>query len=193
VNALFRAAADFQTFCATRGWNCCVIGGLAVQRWGEPRQTRDVDLTLLTGLGSEERFADPILAHYRARVPDARRFALERRVLLVETTDRIPLDISLGGLPYEARVVARASPFVLAPDATLTTCSAEDLVVLKAFAGRVQDWLDIEGVLARQGTRLDRELVLAELRPLLDLKEDAESESRLLGLFRKHPSRSPTL
>ncbi len=25
--------------------------------------------------------------------------------------------------------------------------SAEDLLVLKAFAGRVQDWLDIEGVI----------------------------------------------
>ncbi len=67
MNALFRAAADLQAFCATHGWRCCVIGGLAVQRWGEPRQTRDVDLTLLTGIGGEERFA------------------LERRVLLVET------------------------------------------------------------------------------------------------------------
>lgn len=193
MNALFQAAADLQAFCVAHGWSCCVIGGLAVQRWGEPRQTRDVDLTLLTGIGGEERFADPILAHYRPRVPDARRFALERRVLLVETADRIPLDISFGGLPYEARVVARASPFVLAPGATLTTCSAEDLVVLKAFAGRAQDWLDIEGVAVRQGGRLDRERVLAELRPLLDLKEDAEAEPRLLALFRKHPDQSSSL
>ncbi|NOT27885.1 MAG: hypothetical protein HOP16_17510 [Acidobacteria bacterium] len=187
MNALFRAAADFEAFCVTRGWSCCVIGGLAVQRWGEPRQTRDVDLTLLTGLGGEERFIDPILAHYAPRVPDARRFAIERRVLLVETADRIPLDISLGGLPFEAGVVARASAFVLAPDAALTTCSAEDLLVLKAFAGRPQDWLDIEGVVVRQGERLDRELVLAELRPLLDLKEDSQTEPRLLALFSKHP------
>ena len=58
--------------------------------------------------------------------------------------------------------------------------------MLKAFAGRAQDWLDIEGVIVRQGARLDRERVLAELRPLLDLKEDAETEPRLLALFRKH-------
>ena len=38
MNALFLAAADLQAFCSAHGWNCCVIGGLAVQRWGEPRQ-----------------------------------------------------------------------------------------------------------------------------------------------------------
>ena len=43
VNGLFAAAADILAFCAARGWRCCVIGGVAVQRWGEPRQTRDVD------------------------------------------------------------------------------------------------------------------------------------------------------
>lgn len=187
MNALFRAALEIETFCATQGWKSCVIGGLAVQRWGEPRQTRDVDLTILAGLGGEDRFVDPILDRYQSRLPDARRFALERRVLLVETADGIPLDIALGGLPYEARVIARASPFAVASGVTLTTCSAEDLVILKAFAGRVQDWLDIEGVIVRQGGRLDRDLVLAELRPLLDLKEDAEAEPRLVALFRKHP------
>ena len=46
---------------------------------------------------------------YRARIPGARRFALERRVLLVETRDGVPLDISLGGLPYEAVVIDRST------------------------------------------------------------------------------------
>jgi hypothetical protein len=117
VNALFAAAADMQMFCTARGWKCCVIGGLAVQRWGEPRQTRDVDLTLLTGLGGEERFIDPILANYAGRLPEARQFAIERRVLLVDTREGVPIDIALGGLPFEARVIARstASSFARAP------------------------------------------------------------------------------
>ncbi len=188
MNALFAAAADIEAFCTSRGWQCCVIGGLAVQRWGEPRQTRDVDLTLLTGLGGEAAFVDALLQHYAARFPDARRFALERRVVLVETADRIPLDISLGGLPYEGRVVERASAFDFAEGARVTTCAAEDLLVLKAFAGRPQDWLDVEGVIVRQGARLQRGLVLDELRPLLDLKEDDEAEAHLAGLFAKHPA-----
>ncbi len=63
---------------------------------------------------------DPILARFQPRIPDARRFALERRVLLVETTDAVPIDIALGGLPYEGRVVARSSPFEVAAGMTLT-------------------------------------------------------------------------
>lgn len=54
----------------------------------------------------------------------------------------------------------------------LHTCSAEDLVVLKAFAARPQDWLDVEGVIVRQGPALDRRVVVDELQDLLLLKED---------------------
>ena len=62
MNALFAAAVALESFCRTHQWRLCVIGGLAVQRWGEPRQTRDVDVTILTGLGGEERVIDPLLA-----------------------------------------------------------------------------------------------------------------------------------
>jgi hypothetical protein len=186
VNPLFAAAAGVQAFCAARGWQCSVIGGLAVQRWGDPRQTRDVDLTLLTGLGGEERFIDPILSRYAGRFPEARQMAIERRVLLVETADGVPVDIALGGLPFEARIIARSTSFEVAPALVLVTCSAEDLVVLKAFANRMQDWLDIEGVIVRQGPNLDRSLILEELGPLLELKEDRQAEVVLRGLFAKH-------
>jgi hypothetical protein len=47
-----------QAFCDKQGWRACFVGGIAVQRWGEPRVTRDVDLTLLTGFGSEDDFVD---------------------------------------------------------------------------------------------------------------------------------------
>jgi hypothetical protein len=187
VNGLFAAAADIQLFCRARGWRSTIIGGLAVQRWGEPRQTRDVDVALLAGFGGEESFVDPLLAEYRPRIPDARSFALARRVVLVETAAGIPLDISLAGLAFEERIIERSSAFEVEANVTLDTCSAADLVVLKAIAGRVQDWLDIEGVIVRQGERLDRGLIVAELRPLLELKEDLDAEPRLRSLFTKHP------
>jgi hypothetical protein len=186
VNPLYAAATDVQAFCAARGWASSVIGGVAVQRWGEPRQTRDVDLVLLTGLGGEERFVDPILEHYQPRLPDARQFALEHRVILVETVSGVPLDISMAGLPFEERVIARSSRFDVEAGAALVTCSAEDLVVLKVFAGRVQDWLDVEGIIVRQGRRLNREAIGEELAALLDLKDDTESGPRLRALFARH-------
>jgi len=38
------AAGQVQRLCQQHGWRCCFIGGVAVQRWGEPRLTQDVDL-----------------------------------------------------------------------------------------------------------------------------------------------------
>ena len=51
----------------------------------------------------------------------------------------------------------------------MTTCSAEDLVVFKAFASRDKDWLDIEGIVLRQAGKLDERLIWQELQPLVDL------------------------
>jgi hypothetical protein len=186
VNLLFAAAAELQRMLMQQGWRSSIIGGLAVQRWGEPRQTRDVDLTVLTGFHAEARFVDYLLERYVPRRPDARQFALDRRVLLVETTAGIPLDISLAALPFEERVVDRSSEFEVAPGMLLKTCSAEDLVVLKAFADRPQDWLDIEGIIVRQGALLDRARVVDELLPLLEMKEDLSPRSTLDKLFRRH-------
>lgn len=45
MNPLFAAALELQRFFAARQWRFCFIGGLAVQRWGEPRLTLDVDCT----------------------------------------------------------------------------------------------------------------------------------------------------
>jgi len=71
----------------------------------------------------------------------------------------------------------------VAEDVSLLTCSAEDLIVLKAFAGRAQDWIDIEGIALRQHHRLDEGLVWQELIPLLELKEDDQTEPRLRRLL----------
>ena len=55
MNGLYEAALEVQSFMQRRGWRFCIIGGLALQRWGDPRVTRDVDVTVLTGFGDEER------------------------------------------------------------------------------------------------------------------------------------------
>ena len=67
----------------------------------------------------------------------------------------------------------------------ITTCSAEDLVVHKAFANREQDWADIGRVLMRQIKRLNIDLIFKELRPLLELKETPEIEDRLRKMMEK--------
>lgn len=181
---LLIAARRLQDFLDARDWKSCIIGGIAVQRWGEPRFTRDVDVTLLTGLGGVEVFVDDVLRHFRSRVANGREFALLRRVLLLVADDGTEIDMALGGLPFEAEAVARASDFEFYPGLTLRTCSAEDLLVMKAFAARDQDWLDVRGIIARQGDRLDWDLVWKKLRPLAELKEEPEILNRLRKMRR---------
>ena len=98
---LITEAHRFQTFCRNQKWEFCFIGGLAVQHWGEPRLTRDIDVTVLTGFGREELVVRAILKSYQPRIEEASEFALEHRVLLVRTNSGIGIDISLGAIPFE--------------------------------------------------------------------------------------------
>ncbi|MBI4907210.1 MAG: hypothetical protein HY820_26535 [Acidobacteria bacterium] len=172
MNDLFQAAAELQSFCDGRGWQSCFIGGIAVQRWGETRATRDVDLCLLTGFGREAEFANELLSVYRQRIADALEFALRNRVLLLETRNAIGIDVSLAGLPFEEDVIARASLFRFGPGLDIRTCSAEDLVILKLFALRPLDVRDAEGVAIRHGRTLDWERIEAQLTWLSEVKEE---------------------
>lgn len=179
INHVFEAALELERFCESQQYRFCFIGAVALQRWGDPRVTQDADLTLLTGFGQEEHFISALMQHFRPRRPDAAQFALRNRVLLLFASNDVPLDIALGGVPFEERTIERSSCWEITSDTKIITCSAEDLVVHKAFANRGQDWPDIERVLMRQMKRLNVDLIFEELRPLLQLKGEPEIEERL--------------
>ncbi len=72
---VIRAAAELQSVCENEGWRFCFIGGLAVQRWGEPRETVDVDLDIVLGglpfeetaVGRSSQFTFPLDVPLRKR------------------------------------------------------------------------------------------------------------------------------
>jgi nucleotidyltransferase AbiEii toxin of type IV toxin-antitoxin system len=172
MSKLLRSARQLQDFCDAQDWRFCFIGGIAVMRWAEPRVTRDLDITLLTGFGQEDSFIQPLLAAYLPRIENAAEFARRQRVLLVKTPDDIGIDISLGALPFEELAVNRATAFEFDPGLTIRTCSAEDLIVLKLFASRPLDIRDAEGVVVRHRERLDWRYIEDQLGPLVEVKQD---------------------
>jgi hypothetical protein len=175
MNPLLEAALGLQNLLDSRNWRFCVIGGLALLRWGEPRFTRDVDLALLTGFGHEEDYIFPLLeAGYKGRIADAAGFARRHRVLLVAAPNGVPVDIALAALPFEAQAVERATLFEFVPGCSLRTCSAEDLIILKLFAFRAQDLVDVESIGALRGESLDWTYVMDNLAPLAAAKEQPE-------------------
>lgn len=179
MNKIFQAAAELQNVCQSQGWQFCFIGGLALQRWSEPRETVDVDLSLLAGFGQEQQFSNVLLKHFEPRISNAADFARERRVLLLRSSEGVGLDVALAALPYEELVILRSSYFDYPPGISLRTCSAEDLIVLKAFAGRGQDWADVERVIVRQTGKLDWDYIYEQLRPLAQLKDAPEIVDQL--------------
>ena len=182
VKDLFVLADDVQEFLDSLSARFCFIGGLAVLHWGEPRLTRDVDLSIFTGFGLEEPMIDSLLAKYQPRIEDAREFALLNRVLLLQEGP-IGIDISLGGLPFEERCVERFRSVEVLPGVVLKLCSPEDLIVFKAFASREIDWRDIRGVIVRQGNAtLDWNYIDSNLTELAVLKEDLQIIDKLNSL-----------
>jgi len=179
MKALFLTAAELDALLAERKWRYCFIGGIALQRWGQPRLTNDIDITILTGFGQEAHYIDELLKLYNGRIPDARRFALNNRVLLLVSDDGIPIDAALGGIAFEEQVVLRASRHEFLPGLTLPTCSAEDLIVLKSFADRSRDWADVETVIVRQQNRLNWDYIFEQLKLLCQVKESLEIMERL--------------
>jgi len=186
INRVFLAAEELQEQLLSGGFLFCFIGGLAVQRWGEPRMTRDADATLLTNFTEDDRAISFLLGKFIPRRPDAGDFARRNRVLLIRASNGVDIDVALGAVDFEQRSVSRASEWKHRKDHSLKTCSAEDLVVYKAFASRERDWLDIDGICARQGAKLGVSLVLAELEPLAVLKDDPEILPRLRRTFSRH-------
>jgi hypothetical protein len=185
MNPLFPAALEVQRFLKKRRWRFCIIGALAVLRWGEPRTTQHVDIALLTRIGKETEVIDAVLSNLPERVPNAREFAQRNRVILCSASNGVGVDISLACSGIEEQMIARASQFAFAPRHKLITVSAEDLIVLKAFADRGQDWPDVRGVIARQGKKLDWKQITGDLMALCELKEDTAPLEKLDALRRR--------
>lgn len=186
MNSLLKAAANVCRILTELEPEFCVIGGIALQRWGEPRTTNDIDVSTFVGFGAETEAVTELLSHFKPRFEDTVEFSQANRIALLKTNDDIGIDVSLGALPFELRVIERSSWWNVPEHGQIKTCSVEDLIVLKAFASRPQDWIDIEGVIIRQGRALNQELIMTELAPLTELKEEPEILEQLQELFNTH-------
>lgn len=73
MRSLLQAGARVQTQLLARDLRFCFIGGIANFRWGTPRLTNDLDLTVLAGFGGEERVIAALLENLEPRPPAAYR------------------------------------------------------------------------------------------------------------------------
>ena len=175
------AAWEIHCFLGELGAQYVIIGGLAVQHWGEPRFTQDVDLTVAAPLTDFTEFIQTIIDRFPSRLENAVAFARRNRVILVQASNGCPVDISLALPGYEDEVMGRAVNYTLEPGKVIRLCSAEDLIIHKAVAGRPQDVRDIEGIVYRQRDALDVNYIRRWLRDFADILAKPD----ILELFEK--------
>ena len=185
---LFREARALQDELDRRSLRFCFIGGVALQHWGEPRVTRDLDVSVFAGFGGEARIIDALLAAYPGRVDGAREFALRHRVLLLTSGGQtgVDVDVALAALPFEDEMIRRSVLVDYEADVALRICTAEDLVVLKAFADRLQDRADLVGIARRRGRQLDWGAIAERLGPLAEAKGDPTIPANIESLRREY-------
>ncbi len=160
------------------GWY--VFGAQAVQVWGFPRFTVDVDVTARLRPGAPASFVSAMRkAGFDLRVGDVDDFVKKTRVFpFVHRDSGIPLDVVLAGPGIEEEFIERARP-VEVGGTVVPVISPEDLIVTKVLAGRPKDLEDIRGILRERLEALD----LARVRRVLGLLEEALSQSDLKPLF----------
>lgn len=186
--APFLAAAQFHAFLTSQGIPYAIIGAIAVQFWGEPRATQDVDLTIAVPVEDEERVAQLLLAHFPARIPDPASFLRRSRVLLLSASNGVPVDVSFGLPGNEEEVISRATSVGLPTGDTVRVCSPEDLVIHKAVAGRPNDLKDLEGLIARRRADLDVAYVRRWLTAFSDAPAMPDPLAHFEAAWRKaHP------
>lgn len=148
---------------AAAGIPYMVIGGQAVLIHGDPRLTRDIDITL--GV-STDRF-DSVMAALRplplqALPADPAKFAQETMTLpLLYSPSKIRVDLIFSFSPFEREALLRARPHSVG-SALVNYVGAEDLVVMKVVAGRPRDLADAESIL-RRNPDLDRTAIRERL------------------------------
>ncbi|MGH9796495.1 MAG: nucleotidyl transferase AbiEii/AbiGii toxin family protein [Candidatus Acidiferrales bacterium] len=127
-----------------------VIGGQAVLAYGEPRLTRDVDVTL--GVGPEKLPAILEWARetgWQVLVQEPQQFVAQTLVLpCQEPQSGIRVDLIFSLTPYERQAIERATTIQIR-SIPVRFATVEDLIVLKMVAGRPRDLEDVRGILTR--------------------------------------------
>ena len=147
--SLLAALADLMKWLDAMKAPSMVIGGVAASVLGEPRLTQDVDALAIV----PEADWDIVLAGAAPfgivpRIEDALEFCRRSRVLLMRhVASGIDLDITFGGLSFEATAVANCEVHSIG-GLSLRLPRVEDLLIMKAIARRPKDLQDIRGLLA---------------------------------------------
>ena len=157
-----------------------VIGGQAVLLYGEPRLTRDIDVTLGIGVDELARIKK-VLPAMSLKVLVKKDQEFVKRTMVLPATDResgIRVDFIFSFSPYERQAIERARDVKIGRT-IVTFASLEDVVIHKVISGRPRDLEDIRSILVKN-PKYDSDYISGWLKEF-----DQSLNQNFLGTFRK--------
>ncbi|MFA4915550.1 MAG: nucleotidyl transferase AbiEii/AbiGii toxin family protein [Syntrophales bacterium] len=127
-----------------------IIGGQAVLLYGEPRLTKDIDITLGVGIEHLDRLLCAIEQIPLKPLPqDISTFVKQTIVLpALDESTGIRVDFIFSLTPYETQAIKKGNKVkILEHD--ICFASLEDLIIHKIFAGRPRDIEDVRVVMMK--------------------------------------------
>lgn len=128
-----------------------VIGGQAVLLYGEPRLTRDIDITL--GISADQ---------YKTMLALTRRLGLKtltdnpadfvKKTMVLPVLDEksgIRIDFIFSFSPYEKQAIERGRSVTFSAGIGVQFGQLEDIVIHKVIAGRPRDIEDVKSILLK--------------------------------------------
>ncbi len=142
-----------------------LIGGQAVLLYGEPRLTKDIDITLSADIDRLNEVISMVEElGWTILVKDPYEFVKKTMVLPIKASEmNIRVDLIFSYTPYERGAIKRAKKVKIG-NAFISFASPEDIIIHKLISGRPRDIEDIRGILLKKGGALDTEYIFYWLR-----------------------------
>ncbi len=154
-------AGAFARACAAAKVDYAIVGAFAVGAWGAPRATRDVDV-LMRVPSPVEPFAVALRAEGLSVVAqdlvDAEREGGHATIL--DDSSLLHIDVKAARSQSELRQIEHAV-IVEASGAPFRIAAPEDTIAYKLVWDRPIDRSDVDSIVERWGSRLDRKRLVA--------------------------------
>ena len=127
-----------------------VIGGQAVLLYGEPRLTKDIDITLGVGVRELNKLKETISSLGLKILVERDEEFVERNMVLPTLDEKsgIRVDFIFSFSLYERQAIERGKDIKLGRS-MVRFASLEDVVIHKVIAGRARDLEDIKSILLK--------------------------------------------
>jgi hypothetical protein len=158
-----------------------IIGGQAVLIYGEPRITRDIDITLGVNIDQLKKLLVAVKDLALKPIPqDVDSFVTQTMVLpTLDESTGIRVDFIFSCTPYENQAIKRSRKMLIR-NQVVNFASPEDVIIHKIFAGRPRDLEDVRSIVLK-----NQDIDIRYIRSWLKKFESSSDKKNLMNTFNK--------